>query len=141
MQTVLSVISTALPYMGVEAIYTDKELANQVLEVPEVLGWTANAASTYISAMGFDYEVIGEGTVVRSQSPAAGSLVEPANGKIILYVGRDTPAVMVTVPDLSGLTAVSANAKLANLGLNIRIKGTNNYLSGTGALAISQYMH
>lgn len=44
----------------------------------------------------------------------------------------------MTVPDLTNLTAVAANATLANCRLNIRIQGTNNYLSGTGAVAIAQ---
>jgi beta-lactam-binding protein with PASTA domain len=44
----------------------------------------------------------------------------------------------VTVPDLSGRSAVSANEILANHGLNIRIEGTNNYMSGSGAVAVAQ---
>ena len=44
----------------------------------------------------------------------------------------------VTVPDLSGKTAVAANEILANFGLNIRIAGTNNYMSGSGAVAVAQ---
>ena len=38
----------------------------------------------------------------------------------------------------SGKTAVAANEILANFGLNIRIAGTNNYMSGSGAVAIAQ---
>ena len=39
---------------------------------------------------------------------------------------------------LAGKTAVAANEMLANRNLNIRIAGTNNYLSGSGAVAIAQ---
>ena len=38
----------------------------------------------------------------------------------------------------AGKTAVAANEILANFGLNIRIAGTNNYMSGSGAVAIAQ---
>ena len=44
----------------------------------------------------------------------------------------------MTVPDVSGKSAVSANEILANHGLNIRIEGTNNYMSGSGAIAVAQ---
>ena len=44
----------------------------------------------------------------------------------------------MTVPDVSGKTAVAANEILANHGLNIRIEGTNNYMSGSGAIAVAQ---
>jgi hypothetical protein len=33
---------------------------------------------------------------------------------------------------------VAANEILANRGLNIRIVGTNNYMSGSGAVAVAQ---
>ena len=42
------------------------------------------------------------------------------------------------VPDLTGLPAVAVNARLAGLGLNIKIEGTPAYLSGTSAVAYSQ---
>lgn len=132
------VVETALPYMGVAAQYTDKELANLTQEVPDVVGWSASAAETYASSFGLTVEIVGEGSIVRSQSPAAGTKLEPTNGKIILYMERDMAHETVTVPDVTGLTAVSANALLAGRGLNIRIKGTNSYLSGTAATAVSQ---
>ena len=133
-----NVIETALPYMGVAAQYTEEELANQTKETPDVIGWSASAASTYVNSFGLDVEIVGEGSVVRSQSPAPGTKLEPSNGKIILYVEKDMEHIAVTVPDVSGLTAVAANALLANRGLNIRIKGTTAYLSGTVALAVDQ---
>ncbi len=133
-----NVIETALPYMGVAAQYTDKELANMTREVPDIMGWSATVASTYLSTFGLEAEIVGEGNIVRAQSPAPGSEVEPANGKVILYVQKDVPREMVTVPKVTGLTAVSANATLANCGLNIRIRGTNQYLSGTAALSVAQ---
>ena len=64
--------------------------------------------------------------------------MESQNAKIILYTDEEPEKPMVTVPDLLGKTAVSANEMLATRGLNIRIEGTNNYMSGSGAVAISQ---
>jgi beta-lactam-binding protein with PASTA domain len=64
--------------------------------------------------------------------------MEGHNAKIILYTDSQPEKTLVTVPDLSGKTAVSANQILANYGLNIRIAGTNNYMSGSGAVAVAQ---
>lgn len=133
-----NVMEAILPYLGVEAVYTDKELANMALTVPTYIGWSASLARSYARELGFEVEIVGEGTYVRAQSPAAGVKVESARAKIILYTDSQAEHTMVTVPDLSGKTAVAANETLANRGLNIRIQGTNNYLSGTGAVAIAQ---
>lgn len=133
-----NVMAQVLPYLGVEAVYTDKELANMAVETPYITGWSISAAQKYAASEGFDVEIVGSGTIVRDQSPAAGVKVENSRAKIILYTESNATPEMVTVPDLSGKTAVAANETLANRDLNIRIQGTNNYLSGTGAVAISQ---
>ncbi len=83
-------------------------------------------------------EFVGDGNIVRSQMPAAGVEVESARAKIIFYTDKEPEKTLVTVPDLAGKTAVAANEMLANRNLNIRIAGTNNYLSGSGAVAIAQ---
>jgi beta-lactam-binding protein with PASTA domain len=64
--------------------------------------------------------------------------VESQNAKIILYTDSEPEKTMVKVPDLLGKSAVSANELLAQRGLNIRIEGTNNYMSGSGAVAVAQ---
>lgn len=132
------VMEAALPYLGVEAVYTDKELANMARTVPDVAYWSVNAAKSYAAERGFTVEVVGDGSVVYGQSPAAGVKVEASRAKLILYTERRAERETVIVPDLTDLTAVAANATLANCRLNIRIQGTNNYLSGTGAVAIAQ---
>lgn len=133
-----NVMKTVLPYLGVEAVYTDKELENLAIEAPSVTTWSASYAKKFAEDLGFDVEIVGEGTIVRSQSPAAGTKVESARAKLILYTDTNAERPLVTVPDLIGKTAVAANETLASRKLNIRIEGTNNYLSGTGAVAIYQ---
>ncbi len=133
-----NVMRDVLPYLGVEAEYTDRELANMAVTAPSLVGWYATVAATSAESVGFEVEIVGSGSIVRSQSPAPGTKVESASAKIILYTERDMEPALVKVPDLSGKTAVAANELLANLRLNIRIEGTNNYLSGSGAVAIAQ---
>lgn len=132
------VMEAILPYLGVEAVYTDKELANMARTVPDVAYWSVSAARKYATEHGFTVEVVGDGNVVYGQSPAAGVKVESARARLILYTERRAERTTVTVPVLLGRTAVSANETLAARQLNIRIQGTNNYLSGTGAVAIAQ---
>ncbi len=134
-----NVMRDVLPYLGVEPVYTDKELANMALTTPSVTGWYASTAETTAATLGFEVEIVGEGSIVRAQSPAAGTRVESAQAKIILYTETGMEKTTATVPDVLGKSAVSANEILANRKLNIRIEGTNNYLSGSGAVAISQY--
>ena len=133
-----NVMRDALPYLGVEAEYTEKELANLALTTPSLVGWYDTVAEDEAELRGFKVEIVGNGRVVRGQSPAPGTKVESHNAKIILYTESDMEKPTVTVPDLSGRSAVSANEILANHGLNIRIEGTNNYMSGSGAVAIAQ---
>ena len=133
-----NVMKTVLPYLGVEAVYTDRELENLAVETPDVTTWSASYAKKYAEDMGFEIEIVGSGNIVRSQSPAAGTKVESERAKLILYTDTGADRPLVAVPDLIGKTAVAANETLANRRLNIRIEGTNNYLSGTGAVAIKQ---
>ena len=131
-------LEAILPYLGVEAVYTEKELANMALTVPALTSWSVGAAQTTAGTKGFTVEVVGNGSVVKYQTPAAGTKVESAHAKIVLYTEAGAERTQVAVPDLLKKTAVAANETLANRGLNIRIKGTNNYLSGSGALAVAQ---
>ncbi|MBE6585426.1 MAG: PASTA domain-containing protein [Ruminococcaceae bacterium] len=135
---VANVMEQVLPYLGVEAVYTDKELAHMAVETPYLVGWSVSAAKKYAADAGFEVEIVGEGSVIRNQSPAAGVEMESDRATLILYTQTGATPEMVAVPDLLGKTAVAANETLASRDLNIRIQGTNNYLSGTGAVAIAQ---
>ena len=117
-----------------------KELEKLAIETPTLLYWGVSIAEEFAKTVGFEVEIVGDGNLVVGQSPAAGVKVEPGNAKIILYTSREElqNKEMIKVPDLVGMTAVAANGTLANCGLNIRILGTKNYMSGTGAVVVSQ---
>ncbi len=136
-----NLMAQALPHLGVEAVYTEEELKKLALETPTLEYWSVNAATQFANTVGFEVEVIGDGNLVLSQTPAAGVKVEPDSAKIILYTTKESmqSKKTVKVPDLTGLTATAANGTLARLGLNIKISGTKNYMSGTGAVVVEQY--
>ena len=65
-------------------------------------------------------------------------VIDRTNKVITLYTGNAQEDLSVTVPDLVGKGAFAANQILANAKLNIRIEGTDNYMSGSGAIVIQQ---
>ena len=136
-----NVMETILPYLGVEAVYTEEELAKMTVKIPNCRYQSGSYAQSICegSRYGLTVEFVGDpaGVVVR-QYPEANTVIEKNGGRIILYTDRDAEEPQVTVPDVTGMSAVAANQTLINAGLNIRIYGTKNYLSGTGATVISQ---
>lgn len=136
---VANVMETILPYLGVEAVYSEKELQNMTLTVPNFVGYTVSAAKNYCQRNGLQIEFVGaEEGIIRRQYPEAGTVVEENSARILAYTSKETETATVEVPDVTGMSAVAANQVLINAGLNIRILGTKNYLSGTGATVISQ---
>ena len=133
-----NVMKKILPYLGVEAVYTDEELQKQTLTVPDCrFGSVSYIQKIYGEK--FEIEVVGDPDgVVYKQYPEAGTVIEKASARIILYTDRTAEPETVKVPDVTGMTALAANRALINAGLNIRIVGTKNYLSGSGATVISQ---
>ncbi len=132
-------LESILPYMGVEASYTQKELDNMSVRVSNYKGWSVEYAQRTIEERGMDVIVVGDGSVVTSQMPPVGSYVEKKSARIVLYTTKEAPSEDVTVPDLSGKTAAHANQMLINLGLNIKIEGTPHYLTGNEEIvAVSQ---
>ena len=136
---VANVMETILPYLGVEAVYTENELKNMTKTIPNLVGYTVSAAKSYCQKLGIDIEIVGadEG-IIRRQYPEGGTVVEKNSARILAYVDKETETLTVKVPDVTGMSAVAANQVLINAGLNIRILGTKNYLSGTEATVISQ---
>ena len=129
-----------LPYCGVEPEYSEEELKKLTLSTPALVAGRVAFVTTFAESLGFEVEVIGDGEYVKAQSPKVGEEVEPGSAKIILYTTDEAVAQKKTVkiPNLTGMTAVAANGTLTNLGLNIKISGTKNYMSGKGAVVVEQ---
>ena len=134
---VRNVLKNSLPYLGVEARYTPEELEAMRTKVVSYKNRSVEGAISSITDAGLRYKVIGTGEYVTSQLPAAGEYIERDSGTIVLYAGS-SPSETVTVPDLSGMVAATANQALINLNLNVRIEGADSYLSGTGYKVVSQ---
>lgn len=129
-----AIMETVLPYIGVEK---DVSQDNSV-KVPWLTDMTVEDAIAQAEA--FDYEVIvkGNGRYVTSQMPKGSSVIDRTNKIITLYTNNEPEELSATVPDLVGKRAYAANQMLANAKLNICIEGTDNYMSGAGAVVINQ---
>ncbi len=137
-----NVLETILPYLGVEAVYSEEELQKLAVAVPNCIRRDGISAQSLCEGTkyGFTVEFVGDpaGVVVK-QYPEAGTIVEKNGGRIILYTDKEAETLTVKVPDLTKMTAVAANQLLINLGFNIRIAGTKNYhADGVSASVVAQ---
>lgn len=132
---VANLLSSVLPYLGVEPQYTDDELKNSEVTVSNYIGASVETAVNDLTYRALAYEIVGDGETVTAQSPAPGSSVVRSSGKVILYTGDETPKDTVTVPNVVGLSGEAANRIVVGQGLNISIVGATN---GTTATVINQ---
>lgn len=135
---IAGLLETILPYMGVEAVYTDAELETLSVTVPNMIGYNAQQAQARATDLGVALKIVGEGAKVVRQSPAAGEKMERDGGGLIVYLGDATEESTVQVPNVMGLSAAAANRVLINAGLNIRITGTKQHLTGSTAQVVRQ---
>ena len=136
---VANFLSEALPYIGVERIYTAEEMERAAVSVKYYIGNSVAEATQAIAKQGLSYEIIGNGDTVTAQMPSSGTAITKSDGKVILYTeGLATSSKMVTVPNVVGLTAAEAVKALQSKGLNVLISGSTNYDMGTGAIVVSQ---
>ncbi len=116
------IFSDVLPYIGVEKIYTEEELAVKDLTVPNIKSLSVELAKSQLEKAGFRVRIVGNGETVTDQMPAANVTV--ANGsQVVIYANEPKPGDSVTVPDLLNLTVAQAKEKLENLGLYMNTTG------------------
>lgn len=133
-----ALMEQVLSYLGVERRYTDAEVGRMSIEVANYKGKALETAIQELAGTGLTYEVVGNGSVVTSQIPAAGEKLTSINGKIYLYTGGATVTQTVKVPNLINKTADAAIRQLQAAGFNVQLTGVTNYNTGSGAVVISQ---
>lgn len=116
------IMSDLLPYLGVAPVYTDAEIANLAIEVPDLSGRSRSAANTTLKNKGLKAEFVGEGDTVTAQYPAAGSSI-PGSAKVICYLGAEPDSSIVRVPDLRGKNYEEAQRVLESMGLYMEPSG------------------
>ena len=80
-------LGNILPYMGIEPVYNEEELALDNVKlaiIPNVSGLDIKQAGTVVKEAGLNFEILGEGDIVREQFPRAGEEVN-LGAKIKIY--------------------------------------------------------
>ena len=93
------------------------------MAVPPVVGQTQNAAEQQLSARGLDSSATEENSdrpagEVISQSPDAGTKVEPGSTVELVVSKGPEPVTTVDVPNVVGLTRSEAVSQSRNVGLS-----------------------
>ena len=91
-------------------------------EVGNYIGLTTESAAERLKEDGLSYEIIGDGKIVLSQTPAPCDEVTYPLSKVLLYT-ECSESSEITVPDLCGLSLGEAIARAIGSGLNIRLAG------------------
>ncbi len=122
------IMAEALPYLGVEAQYTEEEYENLGMVAPSVVGLTLSEAYSQLDDMELSYSVIGsedEGNaVVTEQIPESGDKL-PKGGKVVLYTeGYGEEEALVEVPDFTGMDLANASYSAAINGLQLSVMGS-----------------
>ena len=117
-----SILADTLPYLGVEPLYTEEELANLSTVTPSVTDKEVSTATTIIANNDLHYSIIGNGKTVVRQIPDAGSSI-PKDGTVVLYTDSDSLGSTTAVPDFHGMTLSQANAAADAANLNLEISG------------------
>lgn len=133
--TVGNIMADVLPYLGVEAVYSDEEAENMDRSVPQVTGMSLDEAKGQLAAQGLSYRVIGDGGTVTMQLPSVNTVVA-AKSEILLYAGSEPSESLEEMPDLTGLTYSVARQRLGYYGLFI--KNTGNKMDDSQFVVVSR---
>lgn len=135
---VSEVFTEILPYLGYYAEYTEEELAELEVTVPDVEDATVESAKATLESIGLNADVVGDGETVVKQVPSHGNQM-PKDSTVVLYTEEGTEEEMVYVPDLTGYTLKEANEELAELGLNLRPLGGAAQKAGAECSGVMNY--
>jgi len=117
--TVGNMFRDILPYLGVEAEYTEEERENMDKTVPKLTGLSLSDAQAKLTAAGLTYRTIGSGNMVTNQLPYAGSVIG-AGSQVILYLDATPSTNLTSMPDVTGYSYSYAARLLGSCGLFIR---------------------
>ena len=112
-----------LPALGVEPQYTDSELTAMDRAVPNLEGLSLDEARARLAESGLSCRVIGSGSAVSGQLPAANTVIA-SGSEIIVYAGAEPSADLESVPELRGLSYETAREVLSYYGVYLRTESS-----------------
>lgn len=130
----VNIMSEVLPYMELQAEYTDNEAQYLDTVAGSYVGLSVEKAKQAVEKDGFTFTVKGEGEKVISQIPASSAKI-PTDGNVVLYTDKESASMLVTVPNLVGYSISDVNTIASSYGLNVSMSGIT---SSSSAVSISQ---
>lgn len=114
---VSALLEKVLPYLEY------KNTADEInIKIDNYVGMNLNTVIEKLKESKLAYEIIGDGEVVISQTPAGADVVTLPISKILIYTER-IEEELCEVPTLTGLNTASAIKTAINAGFNIRFSG------------------
>ncbi|MCH5303373.1 MAG: PASTA domain-containing protein [Ruminococcus sp.] len=130
----VNIMSEVLPYLEIQAEYTDEEKQYVDTVAGSYIGLSVNKAQAAAKSDGFTTTVKGDGKKVVSQIPSSASKI-PVDGNIVLYTDKASEEQMVNVPDMVGYSVSTVNQIASSAGLNVSFSGVT---SSSNAVSTSQ---
>lgn len=96
---VSNILAEALPYLNVESQYSDEEAQSIEVSLDDYRNLSVEDAKLKVKQDGFEYKIIGSGSVVTDQIPKRGNSLTKG-GTIVLYTDKITPEDDIEVPDV-----------------------------------------
>lgn len=116
------IFTDILPYLGVEAVYSDEEQDRKEVSVPSLIGMTREEAEAKLEELDLDCRFKGDGDTVTDQLPVEGVSLQ-AGSSVVLYCDEERSTEKVTVPNVRGLTPSAARDTLESYGLYMKQNG------------------
>ncbi|MCL2055679.1 MAG: penicillin-binding transpeptidase domain-containing protein [Oscillospiraceae bacterium] len=118
-----AIITDMLHYAGYEPQFTEQQLAEREVSVPDLMGEKPHEAQAKLTSLSLQTRIIGMGGTVIRQIPLSQSVM-PKGGTVFLYTDEEDLRDDIIVPVLVGLSAMEANRLLTDSGLNVKLEGT-----------------
>ncbi len=134
--TVGAVMADILPYLGVERVYGEEDIAGKEIVLEDLTGLTQSQAERKLREETLKANFSGTGETVTGQIPEAGQTI-PGGSGVLLYLGDEPEERTVTVPDFTGLNRREAIDAAGKLGLYILVKGNSEISPGVTVTAQS----
>ena len=130
-----NILEESLLYLNIEPEFTEAELANMEIPVPDLIQLSRDEATSRLNEVGLTAQFHGTGDVVISQIPRRPEML--ARGSTVVLYTEGAEMRTAVVPNVVGMSVTDANRAIVNTGLNIRVRG---FASRQGRLsAASQF--
>lgn len=129
-----SVISETLPYLGIAPSYSDSEMKNVDVAVPNVTTLPLDQAQVALQKKGFNAKTVGSGSSVVRQFPTSGQSM--TQGSTVILYTETADNNLVTVPSFIGRSPAAAQQLAQSIGLNLKRSGATG--TGSGVEVVSQ---